>query len=176
MTARRAVEVDTGAGWTPVCPYDDLIPGRGVAALVGGHQVAVFRDRAGRLYAVGNRDPFSGAYVVSRGLLGSRDGAPVVVEPMYHRAFDLRSGTCPDEPGESGAPGGAPAALPVWPVRLAGAPGDGPVEGSDDRDGRAGASDDRHSLAGATTAPSAVRPSADCPSADRPSTPPREHP
>ncbi|MBC2878984.1 MULTISPECIES: nitrite reductase (NAD(P)H) small subunit [Streptomyces] len=153
MTARRAahraVEVDTGAGWTPVCPYDDLIPGRGVAALVGGHQVAVFRDRAGRLYAVGNRDPFSGAYVVSRGLLGSRDGAPVVVEPMYHRAFDLRSGACPDEPG---APGGTSAVLPVWPVRLA------------------DASDDRHRPADATTAPSADRPSA-----DRPSAPPREY-
>ncbi|EMF01166.1 nitrite reductase (NAD(P)H) small subunit [Streptomyces mobaraensis NBRC 13819 = DSM 40847] len=146
MTARRVVEVDTGGGWTPVCAYDDLIPGRGVAALVGGHQVAVFRDRAGRLYAVGNRDPFSGAYVVSRGLLGSRDGVPVVVEPMYHRAFDLRSGACADEPE---TPGGGPATLPVWPVRLAGA---------------AGPSGDRP--AGATAAPSA----------DRPSAPPREHP
>ncbi|MBZ4323236.1 nitrite reductase (NAD(P)H) small subunit [Streptomyces sp. SCA2-4] len=148
MTARRLVEVDTGAGWTPVCAYEVLIPGRGVAALVGGHQVALFRDRAGRLYAVGNRDPFSGAYVVSRGLLGTRDGATVVTEPLYHRAFDLRSGACPDEPE---APGGGPAALPVWLVRLTGvpdAPGDGPVGPSDGH------------LAGTSAAPSPTRPSA----------------
>ncbi|WP_171168214.1 nitrite reductase small subunit NirD [Streptomyces sp. I05A-00742] len=114
MTARQSVEVDTGRGWRPVCRYADLIPGRGVAALVDGHQVAVFRDRAGRLYAVGNLDPFSGAHVISRGILGSRDGTPVVVSPMYKQAFDLRSGACADEPE-------APP-LPVWPVRLAPAP------------------------------------------------------
>ena len=52
--------------WTYVCRYDDLTPGRGVAALVAGQQVAVFRARSG-LYALDNLDPHSGAYVMSRG-------------------------------------------------------------------------------------------------------------
>ncbi|GAA1245098.1 hypothetical protein GCM10009665_39900 [Kitasatospora nipponensis] len=110
-----AVEIHDGSAWTPVCAYDDLIPGRGVAVLsAGGRQVAVFRDRAGALYAVDNRDPFSGAFVISRGILGSRGQAPTVVSPMYKQAFDLRDGRCLDE---DTAPDGAPAALRVWPVR-----------------------------------------------------------
>ncbi|GAA0393209.1 nitrite reductase small subunit NirD [Streptomyces luteireticuli] len=115
MTAPLTVEIDLGSGWTPVCRYDDLVPGRGVAALVDGRQVALFRDRAGTVYAVGNHDPFSGAHVISRGLLGTREGVPVVISPMHKQAFDLRSGRCPDEPE---APGGIPAQLPIWPVRL----------------------------------------------------------
>ncbi|MEU3872379.1 MULTISPECIES: nitrite reductase small subunit NirD [Streptomyces] len=103
------MEIRTGDQWLPACPYETLETGRGVAVLLAGRQVALFRDRGGAVYAVGNRDPFSGAHVISRGLLGSRDGAPVVISPMYKQAFDLRSGACLDEPG---------AALPVWPVRL----------------------------------------------------------
>ncbi|MBH1937633.1 nitrite reductase small subunit NirD [Streptomyces sp. AV19] len=116
MTAAvLTVEIDVGSGWTPVCRYDDLVPGRGAAALVDGRQVALFRDRAGTVYAVGNHDPFSGAHVISRGLLGTREGAPVVISPMHKQAFDLRSGRCPDEPE---GPDGNPVQLPVWPVRL----------------------------------------------------------
>ncbi|MFI9202400.1 nitrite reductase small subunit NirD [Streptomyces sp. NPDC053048] len=112
------VEIGTGpAGWTAVCAYHDLQPGRGTAVLVDGHQIALFRDRGGAVYAVGNRDPFSGAHVISRGLLGSRGGVPVVFSPMYKQAFDLRSGDCLDEPGT----------LPVWPVRLT--PPAGPCAG-----------------------------------------------
>ncbi len=104
------VEVEVGGRWTEVCAYRDLLPGRGTAVLVDGRQIALFRDRAGEVYAVGNRDPFSGAQVISRGLLGSRGPVPVVISPMYKQAFDARTGACLDE--ES-----APA-LPVWRVRL----------------------------------------------------------
>ncbi|MFJ3696055.1 nitrite reductase small subunit NirD [Streptomyces sp. NPDC090052] len=109
------VEIFDGTRWTPVCDYRDLIPGRGVAVLSErGAQVAVFRDRAGALYAVDNRDPFSGAYVISRGILGSRGTAPTVASPMYKQVFDLRDGRCLDE---DTAPDGTPAELRVWPVR-----------------------------------------------------------
>jgi nitrite reductase (NADH) small subunit len=117
--ADTVVEIRTGRGWTAVCRYGALLPGRGVAALVDGRQIALFRDRAGRLYAVGNHDPFSGAHVISRGILGSRGGVPVVASPMYKQAFDLRSGACLDQ---EQAPDGTPARLPVWPVRLTPAP------------------------------------------------------
>ncbi|MCX5206594.1 nitrite reductase small subunit NirD [Streptomyces sp. NBC_00237] len=113
-TATAMVEVAVGDTWFPVCPYASLVPGRGVAALVDGEQIALYRDRTGTVHAVGNRDPFSGAYVLSRGLLGSRDGVPVVLSPMYKQAFDLRTGVCLDE---DETPDGAPATLPVWPVR-----------------------------------------------------------
>jgi nitrite reductase (NADH) small subunit len=77
--------------------------------------VAIFRDRAGTVYAVDNRDPFSGAYVLSRGIVGSRDGVPTVASPMYKHVFDLRDGRCLDE---GTAPDGRPAVLRVWTVRV----------------------------------------------------------
>ncbi|MEZ0066582.1 nitrite reductase (NADH) small subunit [Streptacidiphilus sp. MAP12-20] len=117
-----SVEIFDGTVWRRVCDFEQLIPGRGVAALsAGGEQVAVFRTRSGELYAVDNRDPFSGAYVLSRGILGSRADAPTVASPMYKQVFDLRDGRCLDE---DTAPDGTPAVLRVWPVRcVRGGPG-----------------------------------------------------
>ncbi|BCL13980.1 hypothetical protein GCM10017556_17190 [Micromonospora sagamiensis] len=85
-------------GWTPVCGYDRLEPDRGVAALVDGVQVALFRTVDG-LFALDNRDPVSGAYVLSRGLVGSRDGTPTLASPLHKQVYDLRTGECLDRPG-----------------------------------------------------------------------------
>jgi nitrite reductase (NADH) small subunit len=84
-----------------ICRYDDLLPERGVAALVRGRQVAVFRTYDGAVYALDNRDPFSGANVLSRGIVGSRGDVPTVASPMYKQVFDLRTGDCLDEPDVS---------------------------------------------------------------------------
>jgi nitrite reductase (NADH) small subunit len=109
------VEVFDGTGWTRACDYDELTPGRGVAVLsAGGRQIAVFRDRSGEIHAVDNLDPFSGAYVLSRGILGSRAGVPTLSSPMYKHVFDLRDGRCLDE---DTTPDGAPAVLRLWPTR-----------------------------------------------------------
>jgi nitrite reductase (NADH) small subunit len=83
--------------WTPVCRYDDLQPERGVAALVGGWQVALFRTWDGVLYAIGNQDPFTGAFVLSRGIVGTRGDIPTVASPLHKQVFDLRTGTCLDD-------------------------------------------------------------------------------
>ena len=83
--------------WEPVCTIDRLTPDRGVAALVHGQQVAVFLLATGELFAVDNRDPFSGANVMSRGLVGEVDGAPTVASPVYKQRFDLRTGRCLDD-------------------------------------------------------------------------------
>lgn len=92
------VEVHDGQGWFTVCPLDGLTPGRGVAALLrDGSQAALFLDRAGRTYVIGNRDPFTGACVLSRGLLGSARGTPFVASPLLKQRFDLRTGRCLDE-------------------------------------------------------------------------------
>ncbi|MEY9849999.1 nitrite reductase small subunit NirD [Streptacidiphilus sp. MAP5-3] len=109
------VEIHDGRNWTRVCALADLTPGRGTALLVDGQQVAAFRDRAGQLYALDNRDPFSGAYVLARGLLGTRGPVPVLISPMYKQAFDLRDGTCLDE---ETAPDGNSSHLRTWPIRL----------------------------------------------------------
>ena len=84
--------------WTAVCPAEAIPLEGGVAALVGGRAVAVFRTHAGEVLAIGNVDPFSGASVLSRGIVGSRGDVPVVSSPMYKQAFDLRTGQCLDDP------------------------------------------------------------------------------
>jgi len=92
------VELLIDQRWFAICDLTDLIPGRGVAALLpDGTQVAVFLDRAGRPYAIDNRDPFTGAHVLSRGLLGSADGRPFVASPLLKQRFDLETGRCLDD-------------------------------------------------------------------------------
>ncbi|WP_374207694.1 nitrite reductase small subunit NirD [Streptomyces sp. XM4193] len=94
------VEVRFDVAWTQVCALARLIPGRGRAALLpDGRQIAVFLDRTGRVYAIGNRDPFTGAQVLARGLLGSAQGRPFVASPLLKQRFDLTDGHCLDEPG-----------------------------------------------------------------------------
>jgi nitrite reductase (NADH) small subunit len=97
----------------PVCRYDELIPGRGVAVLLpDGTQAAVFRTVADELYAVGNLDPATGACVISRGLTGSRAGVPTVASPLLKHVYELVSGRCVDGPA-----GPDPAhRLPTYPV------------------------------------------------------------
>lgn len=92
------VELLIDQRWFAVCELTDLTPGRGVAALLpDGAQVAVFLDRSGRAYAIANRDPFTGAYVLSRGLLGSAGGRPFVASPLLKQRFDLETGRCLDD-------------------------------------------------------------------------------
>ena len=86
------------APWVRVCPRARLEPERGVAALVGGEQVAIFLTHDGNLYAIANRDPYSRAYVLSRGIVGTRGDTPTVASPMHKQVYDLRTGACLDLP------------------------------------------------------------------------------
>jgi nitrite reductase (NADH) small subunit len=98
-TAAPTLPEATADGWTTTCRLDRLTPDRGVAALVGGQQVALFLlSTTGEVLAVDNRDPFSGAQVLSRGIVGDAGGVPKVASPAYKQAFDLRSGRCLDDP------------------------------------------------------------------------------
>ncbi|MEU6976061.1 FAD-dependent oxidoreductase [Streptomyces sp. NPDC046371] len=82
-----------------VAGVEFLEPGRGRAAvLADGTEAALFKDGAGEVYAVGNRDPFSGADVMADGIMGTRGGVPVVASPMHKQEFDLRTGVCLDDP------------------------------------------------------------------------------
>ncbi|MFJ7999129.1 nitrite reductase small subunit NirD [Streptomyces sp. NPDC096310] len=99
MTASDTLEVLLrDRSWFPVCGVSTLTPGRGVAALLpDGRQVALFLDRTGRPYAISNRDPFSGAYVLSRGLTGTHEGQFFVASPLLKQRFELATGRCLDD-------------------------------------------------------------------------------
>ena len=89
--------LETGI-WTDVCPEARLTPDRGVAAMVDGRQVAIFRLSTGEVHALDNHDPFSRANVLSRGLIGERSGAAYVASPVYKQRFWLGTGQCVDDP------------------------------------------------------------------------------
>ena len=96
--------------WVTVCSLDAIAPNTGVNALIGTEQVAIFRMGAtDELYATGNFDPFSKAFVMSRGILGDRKGVLKVASPIYKQNFDLKTGVCLDDESVS---------LPVYPVRV----------------------------------------------------------
>jgi nitrite reductase (NADH) small subunit len=96
--------------WIAACAYDYLIPGRGVGVLLSdGSQAALFRLDDGSLHALGNMDPFSGAAVLSRGIVGDRAGRAVVQSPIGKQAFALDDGRCLDD---------SAVAVPVYATRL----------------------------------------------------------
>jgi nitrite reductase (NADH) small subunit len=96
--------------WTTACAYDRLIPGRGVGVLLDdGSQAALFRLDDGSVHAIGNIDPFSGAAVLSRGIVGDRGGRVTVQSPLLKQAFSLEDGSCLDDPRVT---------VPVYPVRV----------------------------------------------------------
>ena len=80
--------------WVEICSYGSIYPDTGVCALVDGRQVAVYRLSDGSLHAVSNFDPFSRAHVLSRGIVGDRNGEPKVASPIYKQTFNLRTGVC----------------------------------------------------------------------------------
>ncbi len=108
MLASNSHAVATEA-WIDVCPLDKLIPGRGVCALVSGRQVAVFRIAGEEIYALSNYDPFSQAFVLSRGIVGSRAERLKVASPVYKQSFDLDTGVCLDD---------ATVSVPTFDVRV----------------------------------------------------------
>jgi nitrite reductase (NADH) small subunit len=102
--------------WLAVCALEDIVPNTGVCALVDGEQVAIVRVGHGEdVYAIGNFDPFSKAYVLARGIVGDKAGVAKIASPIYKQSFDLRTGACLDDPSVS---------VPVWAVRVR----DGQVE------------------------------------------------
>ncbi|WP_402467397.1 nitrite reductase small subunit NirD [Isoptericola aurantiacus] len=104
-----ATEQDAGPAeltWNPVCRLDALVPERGVAALLergdgSTVQVAVFRLLDDRVHAVQQLDPYSGANVMSRGIVGTRGAEATVASPIYKQVFSLASGECLESGGKT---------------------------------------------------------------------------
>ncbi len=95
--------------WQILCTRADLVPYSGIAAWVetpeGPAQVAIFYipsdpntsrlpGQAQELYAIDHHDPFSGANVIARGIVGDLKGQPVVASPIYKQHFRLEDGQC----------------------------------------------------------------------------------
>ena len=97
--------------WQRIIQLDRLMLERGVAALLeDGAAVAIFRlDDDVDLVALGNVDPFSGASVLSRGIIGSKGDVVTVASPVYKQRFDVRTGACVDDPD---------VAVPTYDVRV----------------------------------------------------------
>ena len=93
-----------------VCHLDDILPDSGVCALVDGEEVAIFRVD-GKVFAIGNFDPFSGVNVLSRGIVGDLNGEPVVASPIYKQHFSLLTGRCIED---------ASVSVPVYRTRVEG--------------------------------------------------------
>lgn len=94
--------------WSSACSFDDLLPNSGVAALIDGRQLAIFRV-GDAVYALDNYDPHSEANVLSRGLVGDIAGEPVVASPVYKHHFNLATGRCVED---------ANASVRAWPTRV----------------------------------------------------------
>ncbi len=106
--------------WVAVCAVDRVTPDRGVAAIVGGEQIAIFRLAADATegaddgwFAVSHIDPIAAAPVMARGLVGSSGSPPCVIpiiaSPLHKQRYDLRTGQCIDDPD---------VVIATYPIRL----------------------------------------------------------
>lgn len=84
--------------WHDACEVSDLQPDSGVCVWLESRQIALFHFSAtGAIYAVANRDPVSGANVMSRGMIGDLNGEPMIAAPMYKQHYSLVTGICLDD-------------------------------------------------------------------------------
>ena len=101
---------ETVTQWQTVCQISDIQPNTGVCALFDDEQVAIFRvGETDEVYALSNYDPFSKAYVLSRGLVGDRQGIVKVAAPIYKQNINLQTGEYLDDPEIK---------IPTYPVKV----------------------------------------------------------
>ncbi len=93
------------------CSLKDLVPYSGVAVLCSEQQIALFYlpEQEQKIYALSNYDPFGKANVLSRGILGDKNGELVIASPLYKQHFSLVTGICIEDPT---------VCLPIFQVSL----------------------------------------------------------
>jgi len=94
----------TAAYSAPVCRVEEIPVGLGRAFRVGGESIAVFRSRAGQVFAVVNRCPHRGGPLADGMLVGEQ-----VVCPLHAFRYHGRTGAC----DQAGA-----CAVPAYPVEV----------------------------------------------------------
>jgi nitrite reductase/ring-hydroxylating ferredoxin subunit len=75
-----------------LCGLKHVPTRHGAAFTVAGVALALFRA-GDRVWAVEDRNPYTGCGVAG-GRLSRVGHTPVVVSPLYHLVFDLRTGAC----------------------------------------------------------------------------------
>lgn len=95
MTILKEMNLIQELEWVEICHLDDITPNTGGGALINEQQIALFRVGCEkRVYALSNQDPFSKAFVMSRGIIGDLQGERVVASPIYKQHFSLATGRC----------------------------------------------------------------------------------
>lgn len=83
------------AEWVRVGSVDDFPTDGGAAIRYGNAQIAVFNFASrGEWYACQNMCPHKNAFVLSRGILGSKGETPKVACPLHKKPFSLETGEC----------------------------------------------------------------------------------
>lgn len=95
MRNLKQINQSNALEWLDICAWEDLTPNTGTAAMIQQQQIAIFRiGHEKRVYALSNQDPFSKAFVMSRGIIGDLQGERVVASPIYKQHFSLATGRC----------------------------------------------------------------------------------
>jgi len=94
LTLTPAASAPNAPSWERACAVTDLEPSWGEAALVRMKQIALFLLSPSEVYAVCHRDPHTDAYVMARGIVGSRGDRPTIASPLHKEVYDLGTGEC----------------------------------------------------------------------------------
>jgi len=107
---------DSEINWVDICSLSDIAPNTGVCADLAGEQVAIFHlktsNNESQVKAVSNFDPFSGANILSRGLITETDDSHYVASPLLKQQFCLNTGHCELDTGKN---------IATYQVRISGA-------------------------------------------------------
>lgn len=80
--------------WIYACSAEDVPENGGVCLKFGDKQIALFNFTACKQwFAVQNLCPHKNQMVLSRGILGDKDGEPKVACPFHKKTFSLISGS-----------------------------------------------------------------------------------
>ncbi len=96
--------------WFKAAHVSDFPENGGACLKYKDMQIAVFNfSRRNEWYACQNLCPHRMQMVLSRGMIGSKDGEPKVACPFHKKAFSLRTGECLNSEACS---------ITVFPVRI----------------------------------------------------------
>lgn len=102
MTILEAPAVQASAvahsAWERACAVDELEPSFGEALLLRRRQIALVMISPDEIYAVCHRDPATSAYVIARGIVGSKGDRPTIASPLLKQVYDLGTGECLTDP------------------------------------------------------------------------------
>ena len=80
--------------WHPAISLEQLSVGFSGCVKLEGQQIALFRYDKEEFYALENQCPHKKQMVISRGLMGDKEGKPKVACALHKNQFSLETGKC----------------------------------------------------------------------------------